>query len=104
MAFYVGTAFSVSLLFGFLTALLPVPAWIGIRHIPPAVAAWVTWLLASRILWQIPAAQLGGIYRSTGNLAAALWFWNLQSIGLLAVTATVLLLRSEERRVGKEGR
>src|ERR1035437_5662996 len=92
MAFYVGTAFSVSLLFGFLTALLPVPAWIGIRHIPPAVAAWVTWLLASRILWQIPAAQLGGIYRSTGNLAAALWFWNLQSIGLLAVTATVLLL------------
>ena len=92
MAFYVGMAFCVSLSFGFLTAVLPIPAWIGIRDIPPAVAAWVTWLLASRLLWQMPAAQLGSIYRSTGNLAAAVWFWNLQSIGLLAATATVLLL------------
>ena len=31
------------------------------------------------------------IYRSTGNLAAAQWFWNLQSAGLLGATATVLL-------------
>jgi O-antigen/teichoic acid export membrane protein len=92
MAFYVGMALSVSLLFGLLTAVLPIPAWIGIRHIPPVVAAWVAWLLASRILWQMPSAQLGSIYRSTGDLAATQWFGNLQAIGLLAVTATVLLL------------
>jgi O-antigen/teichoic acid export membrane protein len=92
MAFYVGMAFSVSLLFGILMAILPIPAWIGIQHIPPAVAAWVTWLLASRLLWQMPVMQLWSIYRSVGNLAAMTWFWNLQSIGLLAVTATVLLL------------
>ena len=92
MAFYVGMAFSVSLLFGVLTAVIPIPAWIGIRHIPPVVAAWVSWLLALGILWQMPAAQLRSIYRSTGNLAATQWFWNLQALGLLAVTATVLLL------------
>ena len=90
MAFYVGMALGVSILFGFLTALLPIPAWIGIRHIPPMVAAWVAWLLAVRILWQIPASQLGIIYRSTGNLAATQWFSNLQVLGLLVVTATVL--------------
>jgi O-antigen/teichoic acid export membrane protein len=93
IAFFVGLAFSVSLLFGFLTALLPVPAWIGIRHIPPTVAAGVAWLLAARILWQIPAAQLWSIYRTTGNLAATQWLWNLQSVGLLAVTVTVLVLQ-----------
>jgi O-antigen/teichoic acid export membrane protein len=93
MAFYVGVAFSVSLLFGFLAALLPVPAWIGIRHIPPAVAAGAAWLLAARILWQMPAGQLWSIYRTTGNVAATQWLWNLQSIGLLAVTATVLVLQ-----------
>lgn len=93
MAFYVGMAFSVSLLFGFLTALLPIPACIGIRHIPPTVAAGVAWLLAARILWQMPAAQLWNIYRTTGNLAATQWFWNLQFLGVLAVTATVLLFQ-----------
>jgi O-antigen/teichoic acid export membrane protein len=92
IAFYVGMALSVSLLAGLMVALLPIPAWIGIRRIPPVVAAWVTWILASRLLWQMPAAQLGSIYRTTGNLAATQWFGNLQSIGLLAVTASVLLL------------
>jgi O-antigen/teichoic acid export membrane protein len=92
MTFYVGIAFSVSLVFGFLAAVLPISAWIGIRHIPPVVAAWVLWLLASRLLWQMPAAQLGSIYRTTGNLAVTQWFGNLQAVGLLAVTMTVLLL------------
>jgi O-antigen/teichoic acid export membrane protein len=92
MAFYVGTALSASLLAGLLVALLPVPAWLGIRHIPPVLASWVTWLLAARLLWQMPAAQLAGIYRSTGNLATTQWFGNLQSVGLTAVTAVLLLL------------
>ena len=103
MAFYVGLALGVSLLFGFLTTVLPIPAWIGIREIPPSVAAWVTWLLASRLLWQMPADQLGSIYRSTGNFAAAQWLWNLQSIGLLAATAMVLLLHGGVLRLALWG-
>jgi O-antigen/teichoic acid export membrane protein len=103
MAFYVGMAFSVSLLFGFLTAVLPVSAWIGIRHIPPTVAATVAWLLAARILWQMPATQLWNIYRTTGNLGATQWLWNLQSMGLLAVTATVLMLQGGVQSVALWG-
>jgi O-antigen/teichoic acid export membrane protein len=103
MAFYVGMALSVSLLFGFLTALLPIPAWIGLRQIPQTEAAWVAWLLAARMLWQMPAAQLGSIYRTTGNLAATQWFGNFQSIGLLAVTATVLLLHGGVLRLALWG-
>jgi O-antigen/teichoic acid export membrane protein len=103
MAFYVGMALSVSLLLGCLAALLPIPAWIGIRNIPPVAAAWITWLLAWRLLWQMPAAQLGSIYRTTGNLAATQWFGNLQSIGLLAVTATVLLLHGGVLRLALWG-
>lgn len=103
MAFYVGMALSLSILFGFLTAVLPVPAWIGIRYIPPSVAAWVTWLLASTILWQMPAWQLWSVYRSTGDLAATQWFWNLQTIGLVAVTAAVLLLHGGVLRLALWG-
>jgi O-antigen/teichoic acid export membrane protein len=95
MAFYMGMALGVSLLLGFLIVALPVPAWIGIRHIPPTVAAGVTWLLAARIVWQMPAGQLWNIYRTTGNLGATQWLWNLQSVGLLAVTATVLVLQGD---------
>jgi len=90
MAFYVGAAIGLSLLFGLVTALLPIPVWIGIRHIPLGVAALSTWVLASTVLWQMPAWQLRGIYRSTGNLAATQWLWNLQAIGLLVVTVAVL--------------
>jgi O-antigen/teichoic acid export membrane protein len=103
MAFYAGMALSLSVLFGFLAAVLPIPAWIGIRHIPPTLAAWVTWLLASTVLWQMPAGQIGNIYRSTGNLAATQWFGNLQALGLLAVTATVLLLHGGVLRLALWG-
>jgi O-antigen/teichoic acid export membrane protein len=92
LAFYLGMAFTVSVCVGVLMFIFPIPAWIGIKEIPSGVAAWVTWLLAARLLWQMPAAQLGSIYRATGNLAAMQWFGNLQSIGLLVVTAGVLLL------------
>lgn len=93
MIFYVGMAFCVSLFFGFLTAVLPISVWIGIRHIPPMLTAAVLSLLAARILWQMPAAQLWSIYRTIGDLAATYWLWNLQAVGLLAVTATVIVLQ-----------
>jgi O-antigen/teichoic acid export membrane protein len=92
MAFYVSMALVASLLFGVLIMVLPIPFWIGIRLIPASTAIWVAWLLAARMLWQMPAAQVGSIYRTFGNLAATQWFGNLQSLGLLAVTLMVLLL------------
>ena len=99
MAFYVGMALSVSLLFGVLTVVFPIPAWIGIQHIPPTVAAWVILMLALGMLWQMPAGQLRSIYRSTGNLAATQWFGNFQAMGLVAVTAAVLLLHGRVLRL-----
>jgi O-antigen/teichoic acid export membrane protein len=92
IAFYIGMALSMSLLFAILVIFLPVPAWIGIRQIPSSMASPVIWLMATTILWQMPTAQLRCIYRTTGDLASTQWFWNLQFIGTLAVTATVLLL------------
>ena len=99
MAFYVGMALSVSLLFGVLTVVFPIPAWIGIQHIPPTVAAWVILMLALGMLWQMPAGQLRSVYRSTGNLAATQWFGNFQAMGLVAVTAAVLLLHGRVLRL-----
>ena len=90
MAFYIGIAVSLSLLFGLLTVLLPIPAWIGIRHIPQTTAAWVVWLLAARIVWQMPAMQLWSTYRTSGNIAITQWLSNFHFLGLLAATATVL--------------
>lgn len=92
IAFYVGMALSMSILFGVLVAIFPVPAWLGIRQIPHSVAAQVIWVLAATVLWQMPSSQLRCIYRTTGDLAGTQWFWNLQFLGTIAVTAAVLLL------------
>lgn len=92
MAFYVGMALAVSVVFGVLTAALPIAAWIGVRGIPPRLAAIIIWLLAARLVWQMPVGLLGSVYRTTGNLAGTQWFSNLQSTALLAVTAALLLL------------
>jgi O-antigen/teichoic acid export membrane protein len=91
MAFYVGAASGVSVIVALLAAVLPIAAWTGIQHIPPRVASWIAFLLASRLLWQMPAAQLGSIYRTIGDLSSTQWISNLQSSGLLAITAAVLL-------------
>jgi O-antigen/teichoic acid export membrane protein len=94
MAFYVGMASAVSLLAGILIVVFPVPLWIGVCLIPPSTASWVVWVLAARIMWQMPAGQIGNIYRSMGNIAASQWVGNLQSFGLLLVTTVVLLLHA----------
>ena len=47
----------------------------------------------------MPAGQLWNIYRTTGNLGATQWLWNLQSFGVLAVTATVLMLQGDVLRL-----
>lgn len=99
MVFYIGIASAASLLFGILVAIFPIPAWIGIRQIPSATAATVVWLLAATLLWQMPAAQLASVYRSTGNLAATEWLGNLQSVSLLGVTLIVLLLHGDTLRL-----
>jgi len=92
MAFYLSMASIVSVLLVGTIAVFPVPVWIGIRHIPLATAKCVVWLLAARVLWQMPAAQLFTIYRSTGNLAATQWFGNLQAVGMVIAAAVPLVL------------
>ena len=92
MAFYVVMAFSLSLILAILIAFLPIPAWIGIRQIPASIAAPVIWILAATVLWQMPASLLRCVYRTTGNLAATQWYWNLQFGGGLAATVIVLTL------------
>jgi len=91
MVFYLGMALGSVLLFGGLLMIAPIPVWIGIHQIPLSTAKWVLWLLAARICWQMPAAQVGNIYRTMGNLAATQWCGNFQSIGILAVTSVALL-------------
>ncbi len=92
IAFYVLTACSLTLFLGLVIAFFPIPLWIGVRHIPSVTADLVVWILAARILWQLPATQLWSIYRTTGNLAATQWLWNLHAAGLLATTTAVLIL------------
>lgn len=92
MTFYVAMALGASLFIGIVTVLLPIPSWIGIRQIQPREAVPVICLLAATILFQMPATQLRNIYRTTGDLATTYWFGNLQLMGSLAATVTVLLL------------
>ena len=91
MAFYLGMALSISVVLAIVAALLPLPAWCGIRDISPSVAAASIWLLGATVLWQMPAAQLRCIYRTTGNLSTTEWFWNLQFFLSIVSTATVLV-------------
>jgi O-antigen/teichoic acid export membrane protein len=42
-------------------------------------------------MWIMPAGQIWNIYRSTGNLAAAQWFTNVQALVLTGITALVLV-------------
>ncbi len=90
MAFYLGLAGGISLLSGILLVRLPVATWIGIREVPARLAGAIIWLLAVRLLWQMPAAQLGSVYRTMGNLACTEWLTNLQATGILVVTVAVL--------------
>lgn len=90
MAFYLTLALGLTLLLAFLTVFLPIPAWLGIHEIRPGAASTVILILGASILWQMPAGLLRNAYRSTGNLAATQWYWNLQFGGTLAVTAVVL--------------
>jgi O-antigen/teichoic acid export membrane protein len=92
LVFYVGIACCLSVLFVVLANIFPVARWLGIRAIPNNAAVWALCLLALNLLWQMPAAQIGTVYRTIGNLAATQWFGNLRSIGQIVLTVAVLLL------------
>lgn len=72
-------------------ALLPFPQWLGLKSIPGPAARLIAWLLAVRILLQMLAYQICGIYRSIGRLSTTEWIWNLQFMLGIAATAWVLI-------------
>jgi O-antigen/teichoic acid export membrane protein len=92
LLFYIGIACAVT---AFATAtcfLLPVTRWLGVVYIPRATAVLVMCLLASRIVWTMPAGQIWNIFRTTGNLSTSQWIANLQMLGVIGTTAAVLCL------------
>jgi O-antigen/teichoic acid export membrane protein len=70
---------------------LPFPAWMGLKSISSSIARAVTWILAARLLLQMLAYQVCGIFRSVGQLARTEWIWNVQFLLGLSVTGVVLL-------------
>jgi O-antigen/teichoic acid export membrane protein len=92
LLFYIGMASAVTALAVALCLLLPVTRWLGVVHIPRAAATFVMCLLAGRIMWTMPAGQIWNIFRTTGNLSASQWIVNLQMLGVIGATATVLCL------------
>ena len=90
--FYIGMASIVTALAAATCYLLPVTRWLGVVYIPRATAALVICLLASRIVWAMPAGQIWSIFRTTGDMSTSQWFINLQVFGVMAATAAVLYL------------
>jgi O-antigen/teichoic acid export membrane protein len=92
-AFYISVACVITLLAGALCLLLPLPKWLGIVHIPGHDATMVLWILAARMIWQLPACYVWSVFRTAGNLAASQWFGNAHALGGVAVTAAVVFLQ-----------
>lgn len=70
---------------------VPFPKWMGLKSISSTTAQLVTWLLATRLLFQMLGYQICGVFRSIGQLARTEWIWNIQFLAGIAVTAVVLL-------------
>ena len=92
LVFYIGMACVLTVVAGAICFLLPVTRWLGVVQIPPATAAVVALLLASRIVWTMPAGQIWNIFRTTGDMATSQWINNFAIIGGIGVTAAVLCL------------
>lgn len=90
LAFYAVVAGGGILLLAVLVWQLPLAGWLGLRAIPDADAAWVTWLLGAQILLAMPVGFLASIYRTTGHLAWTEWLGNARAISALAVVPLVL--------------
>lgn len=90
--FYIGMAGVLTTLAAATCLFLPVTRWLGVVQIPPATAALVAFLLAGRIVWTMPAAQIWNIFRTTGDLATSQWIANLLMLGGIGATAAVLCM------------
>jgi len=89
-AFYMLVALVVLTLAAATCIFVPFPIWLGIRSIPAHIAAFVSWLLAARLMLQLLAVQVWGVYRSIGNLARFEWIWNIVTLAGMAITVLVL--------------
>jgi len=90
LVFYIGMACAITLVAAATCFLFPVTRWMGVAHIPRPTAVLVVCLLASRLVWTMPAGQIVNIFRTTGNLSTSQWIANLQLFGGIGTTATVL--------------
>lgn len=88
--FYLLFAACLAILCAFACGLLPISRWLALRAIPATTAGLVVWLLAARILLQMLAYQVCGVYRSIGRLSTTEWIWNLQFLLGIAATGWVL--------------
>lgn len=91
LALYLSLAGGAFLLLGVAAWVFP-PAWIGLKETPAAVASWVLWLLGLQIILALPMGLIGGIYRTTGNLARSQWLANCRQVTGLGLLALTLLL------------
>ena len=97
LGFYVALACVVTIVTGVACLVVPLSSWLGVKHIPPGSVPWIAWILTARLIWQMPAAQVWNIYRTTGDQATTQWIWNLQFGGTLAATCLVLWLGGSPR-------
>jgi O-antigen/teichoic acid export membrane protein len=92
LMFYVVLASAICVIAGAVCLLWPISPLLGIVHISPSAGALIIWILAARLMWQMPASQLWNTFRSTGQFPKSQWLWNLQFLGSLVATGVVLLL------------
>lgn len=90
LAFYVLVTLVILAVAAVACIFVPFPVWLGIKSIPSHIAAIVSWLLAARLMLQLLAVQVWGIYRSMGDLARFEWIWNTVTLAGIVITVLVL--------------
>jgi len=92
MVFYMVLAAAVSALTGAACLFFPLSRWLGVTHIQQHIAALIVWIMALRLMWQMPAAQIWNIFRTMGDQATTQWVWNVQFLGGILATCCAVAL------------
>jgi len=92
MAAFLCLAGAGTLLLAAASWFLPIPSWLGLKHVSRLDAFWVTVLMGSQVLWAVPMGQLSMIFQTTGDLAKTIWIMNLQRLVSVLFVATTLML------------
>jgi O-antigen/teichoic acid export membrane protein len=92
LAFYLCVATGTTLVAIFLSILLPIPRWIGVRLTRPSIATSVIVLLAIYVLWSLPGRLITSTYQTMGNLARSQWVNNAQQLLGVLMAGVILLM------------